>query len=270
MFSFFRYVLLALCIGLFFSCAKEKEWDYDYRIVNDMDDPVSLTYKLVSSPAEYTVSFPSKMDTIMISREGVVGHDIWNIESASLIYMFDKLDGLTVDSIYSDNLRLRSAWSGPENVEGRGVYTLHLTRDLFNTTLKKYEYRIKNASDKFVLHFSFQGDDSQVGELEVNPGNTSYIATYKLKSSKLENLYSDKKIANIVGLKLTSLAFIGADGAVSSANRHSANLRQYWEYSEEVNPRGERIGVYTQTLDEKICDNRTILETDLFSLQTNN
>ncbi len=270
MFRLYRYILSFLCVGIFFSCAREKEWDYDYRIVNDMDDSVSLTYKLVSSPAEYTINFPSKLDTIMVSREGVVGHDIWNIESASLIFMFDKLDGLTVDSIYSDNLRLRSCWSGPETLNGRGVYTLHLTRDLFNTTLKKYEYRIKNASENFSLQFSFQGNENQVGELSVNPGETSYIATYKLKSSKLENLYADKKIANIVGLKLTSLAFVRNDGVVSSANRHSANLRQYWVYSEEESASGERIGVYTQTLDEKICDNRSILESDLFNSRTNN
>lgn len=270
MFRLYKFILLVLCAVGFFSCAKEREWDYDYRIVNDMEDSVSLTYKFVTSPAEYTISFPSKHDTIMISREGVVGHDIWNIERASLIYMFDKLDGLTVDSIYSDNLRLRSAWHGPEIVDGRGVYTLRLTKDLFNTTLKKYEYRIKNSSERYKMQFSFQGDDNQTGELLVNPGEVSFIATYKLKSSKLENLYADKKIANILGLKLTSLAFVSSDGVISSANRHSANLRQYWVYSEEVNMNGERIGVYTQTLDETVCDNRTILEPDLVNPQTNN
>lgn len=265
MFRLYKYILLVFGLSFFFSCAKEKEWDYDYRIVNDMEDPISLTYKIVSSPAEYTVIFPSKFDTLMVTREGVVGHDIWNIESASLIYMFDKLEGFTVDTIYSDNLRLRTAWNGPEEVNGKGVYTLHLTKDLFNTSLKKYEYRMKNTSEKFYLYFALQTDENQVGELLVPPGETYYISTYKLKSSKVENLYADKKIANILGLKLVNLAFVSTDGTTSTANRHSANLRQFWEYSEEVDAKSETFGVYTQSLNESICDNRAILESDLFA-----
>lgn len=144
------------------SCGTDNH-DYLYLITSSVPDSVRLSYKLIDEDTAHHVWLKAGDTLSLACRGGVVGEDIWDVETSSSIYMFDSLMAITADSLKkTENLIARSFWPPqPVKRDGKGVYVLSLDEnDLILKRMESYTYVVKSESENMVI--ISLGDDKSV------------------------------------------------------------------------------------------------------------
>ena len=142
----------------------------------------------------------------IFDRKKVAGNGIWNIETSSVMYALPKITATNHDaSRITEELSQRKYWSPqPENRDGKGVYTLKITDDLFVLERQElYGYYIHNAmDDSLFVTCSILGDPARrrdtiiagqtanIGEATIYAYNEGHWGTEKYIEKKLSGIYS--------------------------------------------------------------------------------
>lgn len=199
---------------LLLSCQKEY-FDYSYRIKNNSSyDTIVVTCSVTtSSPVmkkDSTFILEKGKTFPLCSRLDVAGQSIWDIENSIKLYKIKELAVKTADGIFkTQELSYRRYWDGPFSEDGKGVYELNFTDNLFTNKLQNgYEYIVKNElPDKLCLSYSINSDIDSNMKNDTIPSMTSKTIAIADIHSYLgddTDLYTEAKLS---GLKLLTLKY---------------------------------------------------------------
>lgn len=197
---------------LLLSCQKEY-FDYSYRIKNNS------SYDTIVVTCSVTTSSPvMKKDSTFILEKGktfplctrldVAGQSIWDIENSIKLYKIKVLTVTTADGIFkTQELSYRRYWDGPFSEDGKGVYELNFTDNLFTNKLQNgYEYIVKNElPDKLPINFKINSNDVEKILVDTIPSMSSKtIAKVDIHSYLGDDtdLYKEAKLKSFESLTL--------------------------------------------------------------------
>lgn len=197
---------------LLLSCQKEY-FDYSYRIKNNSSyDTIVVTCSVTtSSPVmkkDSTFILEKGKTFPLCSRLDVAGQSIWDIENSIKLYKIKELTVKTADGIFkTQELSYRRYWDGPFSEDGKGVYELNFTDNLFTNKLQNgYEYIVKNElPDKLPINFKINSNDVEKILVDTIPSMSSKtIAKVDIHSYLGDDtdLYKDAKLKSFESLTL--------------------------------------------------------------------
>lgn len=197
---------------LLLSCQKEY-FDYSYRIKNNSSyDTIIVTCSVTpSSPAmkkDSTFILEKGKTFPLCSRLDVAGQSIWDIENSIKLYKIKELTVKTADGIFkTQELSYRRYWDGPFSEDGKGVYELNFTDNLFTNKLQNgYEYIVKNElPDKLPINFKINSNDVEKILVDTIPSMSSKtIAKVDIHSYLGDDtdLYTEAKLKSFESLTL--------------------------------------------------------------------
>lgn len=197
---------------LLLSCQKEY-FDYSYRIKNNSSyDTIVVTCSVTtSSPVmkkDSTFILEKGKTFPLCSRLDVAGQSIWDVENSIKLYKIKELTVKTADGIFkTQELSYRRYWDGPFSEDGKGVYELNFTDNLFTNKLQNgYEYIVKNElPDKLPINFKINSNDVEKILVDTIPSMSSKtIAKVDIHSYLGDDtdLYKEAKLKNFESLTL--------------------------------------------------------------------
>lgn len=197
---------------LLLSCQKEY-FDYSYRIKNNSSyDTIMVTCSVTtSSPVmkkDSTFILEKGKTFPLCSRLDVAGQSIWDIENSIKLYKIKELTVKTADGIFkTQELSYRRYWDGPFSEDGKGVYELNFTDNLFTNKLQNgYEYIVKNElPDKLPINFKINSNDVEKILVDTIPSMSSKtIAKVDIHSYLGDDtdLYKEAKLKSFESLTL--------------------------------------------------------------------
>lgn len=197
---------------LLLSCQKEY-FDYSYRIKNNSSyDTIVVTCSVTtSSPVmkkDSTFILEKGKTFPLCSRLDVAGQSIWDVENSIKLYKIKELTVKTADGIFkTQELSYRRYWDGPFSEDGKGVYELNFTDNLFTNKLQNgYEYIVKNElPDKLPINFKINSNDVEKILVDTIPSMSSKtIAKVDIHSYLGDDtdLYKDAKLKSFESLTL--------------------------------------------------------------------
>lgn len=197
---------------LLLSCQKEY-FDYSYRIKNNSSyDTIVVTCSVTtSSPVmkkDSTFILEKGKTFPLCSRLDVAGQSIWDIENSIKLYKIKELTVKTADGIFkTQELSYRRYWDGPFSEDGKGVYELNFTDNLFTNKLQNgYEYIVKNElPDKLPINFKINSNDVEKILVDTIPSMSSKtIAKVDIHSYLGDDtdLYTEAKLKSFESLTL--------------------------------------------------------------------
>ena len=197
---------------LLLSCQKEY-FDYSYRIKNNSSyDTIIVTCSVTtSSPVmkkDSTFILEKGKTFPLCSRLDVAGQSIWDIENSIKLYKIKELTVKTADGIFkTQELSYRRYWDGPFSEDGKGVYELNFTDNLFANKLQNgYEYIVKNElPDKLPINFKINSNDVEKILVDTIPSMSSKtIAKVDIHSYLGDDtdLYTEAKLKSFESLTL--------------------------------------------------------------------
>ena len=197
---------------LLLSCQKEY-FDYSYRIKNNSSyDTIIVTCSVTtSSPVmkkDSTFILEKGKTFPLCSRLDVAGQSIWDIENSIKLYKIKELTVKTADGIFkTQELSYRRYWDGPFSEDGKGVYELNFTDNLFTNKLQNgYEYIVKNElPDKLPINFKINSNDVEKILVDTIPSMSSKtIAKVDIHSYLGDDtdLYTEAKLKSFESLTL--------------------------------------------------------------------
>lgn len=197
---------------LLLSCQKEY-FDYSYRIKNNSSyDTIVVTCSVTtSSPVmkkDSTFILEKGKTFPLCSRLDVAGQSIWDIENSIKLYKIKELTVKTADGIFkTQELSYRRYWDGPFSEDGKGVYELNFTDNLFTNKLQNgYEYIVKNElPDKLPINFKINSNDVEKILVDTIPSMSSKtIAKVDIHSYLGDDtdLYKEAKLKSFESLTL--------------------------------------------------------------------
>lgn len=197
---------------LLLSCQKEY-FDYSYRIKNNSSyDTIVVTCSVTtSSPVmkkDSTFILEKGKTFPLCSRLDVAGQSIWDVENSIKLYKIKELTVKTADGIFkTQELSYRRYWDGPFSEDGKGVYELNFTDNLFTNKLQNgYEYIVKNElPDKLPINFKINSNDVEKILVDTIPSMSSKtIAKVDIHSYLGDDtdLYKEAKLKSFESLTL--------------------------------------------------------------------
>lgn len=197
---------------LLLSCQKEY-FDYSYRIKNNSSyDTIVVTCSVTtSSPVmkkDSTFILEKGKTFPLCSRLDVAGQSIWDIENSIKLYKIKELTVKTADGIFkTQELSYRRYWDGPFSEDGKGVYELNFTDNLFTNKLQNgYAYIVKNElPDKLPINFKINSNDVEKILVDTIPSMSSKtIAKVDIHSYLGDDtdLYKEAKLKSFESLTL--------------------------------------------------------------------
>ena len=233
----FQFLLLLIAGGFVSSC-QEDEHDYAYCVVNNTGQVVNLQYTVASeSRICYDTIQPGQTDTLCW-RYNVTGKNVWNVETASEVYMFSSLQADIPSGRYTDNLRLRSYWGAVEDRNGDGFYTLNIVDSLFSIKTCNYYYALTNNSG-YDINYTVTVGLSKV-PITQPAGGYFMFGPYSSLQKYILDIYSEQeKISQI------TLSAIEATTDVDTLySNYNPNKTSNWSF-ESTLVNGDSAGVYS-------------------------
>ena len=175
----------------------------------DTTGAVLLTYTLKAGNETKSLKLePNKTVEILYVRRDVAGNGVWNIETSSSLYVISSMTASNEStSRLTEDLSIRSFWPpAPESNDGKGIYTLLITDDLFVLEKQEnYQYHIRNMTDDTLfVASSFENirkRDTILYDQTLNIGEAA-IFSYN-ETLKDTDKYVEKKLSGISSLSLT-------------------------------------------------------------------